>query len=318
MKKRLGSIVLCCLLTTTVMAQGIPYKFRIRYGDYTPLANTGFIISGYRLTTDPQGIIDLKFTEEINYVNIESISNKEYEIRYPLEGKAFLPKDPNTFIDIYVARPGPDPLMQIRADIKRSQTAFQNVLIEKLEEESRKGYDGIIELLNEKHIDEARLMEGKLEFLPLISSALNNYLNEARNFNDAFLALSKSLNNNGSYEQLNNTIYKYNDIFNLLNANRDIYQQAIATYWNSKELSLKFSNLIDFAIEDLHRPFILEINYTLINRLYEFSQEKNKRKRKEDGKVLQRDMEVLSSSMSRRLLSLGERITNMNAELKNN
>lgn len=311
-------ITLGCLVTQPILAQGINYKFRVRYADYTPYKSSGFIISGQRLSTDPQGVISFKCSEELSYVNIESSDLKQYEIMYPLEGKAILPKDPGTFIDIYIKKPAGDPVKQIRAEIASTQASMQNKIIKKLEDESRKGYDKIVELLNNKDIDESALAEGRMEFFPLISSALNNYVNESRNFNDAFLSLSGSLTNKGAYEQLNGSIYAYNEIFNLLNANKDIYQQAIATYWNSKELSLKFSNLIDFAIEDLHRPFILEVNYTFINRFYDLNKETNKNKKKASLEYLKKDMEIFSSSMERRLVSLGERVTNMNSLLANN
>lgn len=316
MKPLLFIIGLTGLFINYAYSQDIDYKFRIRYGNYNPLANAVFIISGHRLSTDPQGIINLKFSDKINYVNIETDGKNNYEIKYPLEGKAILPKDPSTFIDIYIEKPFPDPIKQIRAEIRSTQSNMQSAIITKLQEESRKGYNGIVELLNSKNTDEERLSKGRLEFFPLISTALNNYLNESRNFNDAFLALSNSLNSAAGYDQLSNAIYKYNDIFNLLNANKDVYQQGIATYWQSKELSLKFSNLIDFAIEDLHRPFILEVNYTFIQRIHDLNKETNKNRKKELSESLRADMQNLSTTMSRRLLSLGERITNMNTELK--
>lgn len=295
--------------------QGVSYKFRIRFSDYSPLANSKFILSGSLLSTDPQGIINSKYSDEITYVNIESANVQKYKIMYPLEGRAILPKDANTFVDIYVAKPESNPLKNLQSEIVASQRSMQNKAIVKLQEESRKGYDRIVALLSKSTIDEAQLSKGRLEFFPLISTALNNYLNEARNFNDAFSALSKTLNNRGSYDQLSKAIYNYNDIFNLLNANKDLYQQAIATYWNSKELALKFSNVVDFAIEELHRPFILEVNYHFINRIYEANDEPNKKERLKLQKALSNDMDQLSSTVSRRLLSIGERITVLNSLL---
>lgn len=318
MKYTVCLIVFGCLISQYAIAQVINYKFRVRFADYSPLSSSAFVISGQHLSTDPQGVISFKCSSELNYVNIESQDLKQYEIKYPLEGRAILPKDPGTFIDIYISKPARDPLKQIRAEISSSQASMQTRIIKKLEDESRKGYDKIVELLNSKNIDESQLAKGRLEFFPLISSALNNYVNESRNFNDAFLALSNALNNKGAYEQLNNSIYAYNNIFNLLNANKDVYQQAIATYWNSKELSLKFSNLIDFTIEDLHRPFILEVNYTFIDRFYDLNKESNKNRKKTSQEDLRKDMETLSSAMNRRLVSLGERVTNMNSLLANN
>ena len=130
--------------------------------------------------------------------------------------------------------------------------------------------------------------------------------------------LSSALNNKQSYDQLAKAIYDYNAIYDLLNANKSAYEQAIATYWNSKELSLKFSSVVDNAIENFHRPYILEINYTYINRIYQANAETNKKKRAELQNDLSKDMQTLSAAMSRRLSELGDNITNINTLLNNN
>ncbi|MGV8877442.1 MAG: hypothetical protein ACOH2A_00290 [Sphingobacteriaceae bacterium] len=311
-------ILLLNLIALQAISQTVPYKFRIRFTDYSALANSKFLISGQNLDTDPQGIISLSIADQFNYVNIESANLKNYEIKFPLEGRAILPKDPSVFVDIFIAQPKPDPLKVISAQMVQSQATFQSAVFKKLEEESRLGYNRIVAALKIDKLDNAGLEKGRLEFFPLISAAANNYLNEAKNFNDAFLTLSNTLNNKGSYEQLNKAIYNYNEIFNLLNANKSNYEQAIATYWNSKELSLKFSNLVDFALEDFHKPFILEINYSYIGRIYEANKEENGKKKKELQTDLKKDMQTICATMSRRLGILGERITNMNTLLNNN
>jgi hypothetical protein len=299
-------------------SQHITYKFRIRFGDYSPLSNAQFILSGQRMNTDPQGIIDISLANNINYLNIESANLKAYEIKYPFEGKAMLPKDPTVFIDVFVAKPGPDQLKGLVDRMDRSQTNLQKNLYKKIEEETRNGYDGIVKMLTANNLDEQKLAKGRLEFFPLISATLANYLNEVRNFNDAFVTLSTSLNSKPAYDQFSNAIYRYNEIFDLLNNNKNTYEQAIATYWNSKELSLKFNNLVDYAIEDLHKPYVLEINYTLINRIYAANNETNRKKRAQLQDILTKDMTDISSNMTRKINGLGERITAMNGLLNNN
>jgi hypothetical protein len=315
---RIFFVFVFSLMCLQLMGQTITYKFRIRYNDYGALANNNFIISGQNLATDPQGIIDMKIASNISYVNIGSSNTQLYEIKYPLEGKAVLPKDPTVFVDIFVAKPSPDLLKTVSTQIMNSQATLQSNIFKRLDDESKNGYDQIVKLLNSKNLDDTVLAKGRLEFFPLISSALNNYLNESRNFNDAFAILGTSLNNKGSYEQLNKAIYSYNEIFDLLNANKGAYEQAIATYWHSKELSLKFSNLIDFTIEDFHKPYILDVNYNFITRLYQANNETNKKKKIELQKGLVTDMKSQSDAISRRLNEIGERIVSMNTLLGNN
>ena len=299
-------------------AQSINYKFRIRYNDYSPLASGNFIISGESLTTDPQGIISMGISPSITYVNIGSANVKLYEIRYPQEGKATLPKDPSIFVDIFIAKPAPDPLKTISAQIAKSQSIFQSAALRQLDAASKKGYNEIVELLNTKNMGDSTLEKGRLEFFPLISAALNNYVNESKNFIDAFTILSTTLNNKDSYDQLNKVTADYNEIFDLLNANKSAYEQAIATYWSSKELSLKFSNLVDFALEDFHKPYILDVNYSFTPRMYSALAETNKNKRADLQKSLATDMNTAADAMTRRINELGERVASINTLLNNN
>ena len=315
---KLFLVMFLVLAGLQLKGQVITYKFRIRYADYSPMSNSKFIISGQGLTTDPQGVIDLKISPTISYVNIGSPDAKVYEIKYPLEGKAVLPKDPSVFVDIFVSKPSPDELKMVTAQIMSSQATLQSNILKRLDADSKKGYDQIVGLLQSKNLDDTVLARGRLQFFPLISSALNNYLNEARNFNDAFLMLSSALNNKQSYDQLSKAIYDYNAIFDLLNANKSAYEQAIATYWNSKELSLKFSSVVDNAIENFHRPYILEINYTYINRIYQANAETNRGRRAALQNDLSKDMQTLSAAMSHRLNELGDNIITINTLLNNN
>lgn len=300
-------------------AQTTSYKFRLRFTDYSPLANSTFLINGQALSTDPQGIISISIPNQFTFANIGSINPKLYFIAFPLEGRANLPKDNLVFVDIYVSRPKPDPVRLAVSEIARLNASSDARLVKKLQEESRRGYDSIVQLLSSKNkVDQKLLDKGRMNFLPLISSALNQYLNEARDANDAFNSLQRSLDNAGAFKQFSDAILSYNEIFELLNGNKSTYEQAINTYWGSKELSLKFSSLVDFSLEEIHKPYFLEINYTFLDRIYQYNEEKNKSRKKELGKALESDINQHSTSLARRLNSLGERIATFNTLLNNN
>lgn len=312
-------VILFNLFLVQAAAQTTAYKFRIRYSDYSALGSTKFLINGQQLTTDPQGIINLSIPNQISFANIGSVSPKQYIIEYPMEGRASLPKDNAVFVDIYVSKPGPDPVKLAVREIARLSASADARLIKKLQEESRRGYDSIVFLLSSKvKPDESLLARGRMEFLPLISSALNQYLNEARDANDAFLSLKRSLDNPAAFNQFAAAIMSYNEIFELLNGNKSTYEQAISTYWKSKELALKFSNLIDFTLEEIHKPYLLEINYTFLDRIYQYNDEQNKNRKRELGKSLETDIAQHAASLTRRLNSLGERVAGFNTLLNNN
>jgi hypothetical protein len=312
-------IVLFNFLLLQAAAQTTPYKFRIRYSNYSALASSPFLINGQQLSTDPQGIISLSIPNQITFANIGSVNPKLYVIDYPMEGRASLPKDNTVFVDIFVSKPGPDPVKLAVREIARMSASSDARLIRKLQEESRRGYDSIVQLLSSREkIDNKALAKGRMEFLPLISSALNQYLNEAKDANDAFLALRNSMDNAGAFKQFGDAILSYNEIFELLNGNKSTYEQAINTYWNSKELSLKFSNLVDFSIEEIHKPYLLEINFAFLDRIYQYNEESNKSRKREFGKALATDIAAHHASLSRRLNILGERVASFNTLLNNN
>ncbi|MDR6940501.1 hypothetical protein [Mucilaginibacter pocheonensis] len=317
MKLRLLILVMLNLVFFEAGAQLITYKLRFRNSDKTPVINTSFLVADQRLDTDPQGIILLKLPQNVTQVNVRSADLKSYIINNNLTETISLPKDPGITIDVYVSKPTPDQLKLLEGKIDKSQSALR-AYIQKNIQETKAGYDKILALINSSNFNDTTIMRGQLEFYPLISSTLLNYLNEARNFNDAFLALSSALNTKPAYNQLSDAIYRYNDIFDLLNKNKSTYEQAIATYWKSQELALKYSNVIDYAIEDFHKIYILEINYTYINRIYAAVNETNKKKRARLQQDLAKDMQELSAAMSRKLTGLGERITSINSRLYDN
>lgn len=311
-------LIILNLIIIQVSAQTTSYKFRIRYADYSALASARFLINGQQLTTDPQGIISLSIPNQISFANIGSSNTKLYQIDYPMEGRATLPKDNSITVDIFVSKPGPDMLKIAVQQMTRIAASNDALLIRKLQEESRRGYDSIVILLSKNtRIDERALLRGRMEFLPLITSALNQYLNEAKDANGAFLAIKNSMNNAGAFKQFGDAILSYNGIYELLNGNKSTYEQAINTYWKSKELSLKFSSLIEFAIEDIHRPYLLEINYTFLDRIYQYNQEPNKTRKRELEKALQNDISAHSASLARRLNTLAERVAIFNTLLNN-
>jgi len=312
-------LLLFTLLALQVSAQNTTYKFRIRYSNYSALASSPFLINGQQLTTDPQGIINIIIPNQITFANIGSVNPKVYIIDYPMEGRASLPKDNSVFVDIYVSKPGADPVKLAMREMAKISASSDARLIRKLQEESRRGYDSIVRLLSSKEkIDDKALAKGRMEFLPLISRALNQYLNEAKDANDAFLALKNSMDNAGAFQQFGDAILSYNEIFELLNGNKSTYEQAINTYWNSKELSLKLSSLLDFSIEEIHKPYLLEINYAFFDRIYQYNEESNKSRKRELGKALAADIAAHSASLSRRLNILGERVASFNTLLNNN
>lgn len=314
----LSVISLICSLETMAQSISTAYTFRIRYEDYSIFASARFIINGQQLATDPQGIIKTSLKSTSIIADVQSADPRVYQVKYPVDGHVILPKDAATMVDIFIARPSADVVKTLSAQMDRSQVKMESALVKKIEEQSSRTYKDIIGLLSKTSVNNAVLTKGRLEFLPLITQALNQYLNDARNFNDAFLAVGNSPDKDAVIRQLEQSVYSYNEIYELINTNKSTYEQAIATYWNSRELSLKFSSLVDYTLDEIHKPYVLEVNYTYINRINQYLEIKNRKEKNAAKTVLKSDIQTYNASLSRRLTALGERVSAFITLLNNN
>lgn len=323
MKQRAIFILVSMLIFGFCFAQTTKYKFKVRFEDYTPLKNSLIVINNQTLSTDDVGIVDVPVPAQLGFAYVESADIKKYQIKYPVESRSILPKDASIPIDVIIAKPTTSAsltkkdLFQFANTVSANNDSRDSALLNNLELQSRRIYDSVVALFNNKTVDETKLANGRVEFYPLISGTLNQYLNEARDLNDAFSTLSSNMDRKEAYEQFVQAILSYNGVFEFINTNKNTYEQAVEVYWNSKELSFKFSNIIDEAIENIHKPYILEMNYTFIQRLADYNKQTNKKLKKEMGTLLQQDMTRHSEELARRLTSLGERISAFNAILKN-
>jgi len=69
-------VILFAFLSLNTIGQTTQYKFRIRYNDYSALANSHFLIGGQDLLTDPQGVISFSISSQLPFVNIGSANTK--------------------------------------------------------------------------------------------------------------------------------------------------------------------------------------------------------------------------------------------------
>lgn len=325
MKQALSILLSFLVLATT--AQTTKYKFTIRYEDYGPLKNEIILINSNAVNTDNFGNVEVDIQSNALVAAIASPDINKYRIRFPASSHAILPKSGSVIIDIFVEKPfsknlaykglTKEDLIAQQKALERYQQTQDAQLVKSIKEFHNRLYDSLNVLLRTSANEEIKIKAGRLEFFPEISKALNHYLNEARDLNDAFRILSISMNKKEAYQQLADAIYSYNEIFELINSTKSAYEQAIETYWNSKELSLKFSNLIEFSLEEIHKALILEINSTFTERFYNYTAETKSSKKKALGEQLKRDVEEHAEKLERRLNSMGERITALISILNN-
>jgi len=96
---------------------------------------------------------------------------------------------------------------------------------------------------------------------PLISNTLMDYINEAKDFKDAFGMLGlQATESRQALAKLSDATEQYNRAFEKLNKERLTYEQYVATFWNSDVRTLEFKSLLDYALGDLHGVNILTLN----------------------------------------------------------
>lgn len=315
-------LVVCCEQS---YAQATRYKFTVRYDNFDPLKNDVILINNQLLNTDNYGNVEALIPSKDITASVSSPATEKYRIKYPVNMQIVLPRSESLVIDIFIEKPykpsaavkaaTAEDIKKIQQTIERYQRSNDAQLTKNIQLSVSKLYDSIEVLMGEKTVNKEELKNGRLQFMPVISQALNHYLNEAKDLADAFSALSFSLNKPEAYDQFSTAVYSYNEIFELINANKSTYEQAIEHYWESRELSLKFSNLVEYALEEVHKPYILEINTVFTGRIYEYTAETNAAKRKKLMVNLKEDMTSHSESLLRRLNSLSERVASLNTRL---
>lgn len=123
-------------------------------------------------------------------------------------------------------------------------------------------------------------LKGRDTYYPQISSALEMYLNEAKDIKDIFKQMTEfAMTNPQAILQFDSTIRVYNAAYLVLNSNNNDYERAVLEYWASSELSYGFRNVFDFAINTIHRSEVLHLNTDLIPRINQYSHEGNRKKR---------------------------------------
>jgi hypothetical protein len=107
-------------------------------------------------------------------------------------------------------------------------------------------------------------VNNKDEAFPVISNTLIDYINEAKDFKDAFQMLGlQSTESRQALAKLTDAMEQYNRAFEKLNKERLTYEKYVSSFWDSPVKTLEFKSLLDYAIGDLHGVNILTLNQEL-------------------------------------------------------
>ena len=154
--------------------------------------------------------------------------------------------------------------------------------------------------------DRSMNVTSKDEAFPLISATVNDYLNEAKDFKDAFQMLGvQATESRQAHARLTEAIEQYNRAFEKLNKDRLTYEKYVATFWKNDVESFEFKSLMDYILGDVHNVSILTLNQK-INTINDIAGGKIK-KAAEKKRELEKDISEEVLRLEKQLQELDRR-----------
>lgn len=150
----------------------------------------------------------------------------------------------------------------------------------------------------------------------IISSAITDYINEAKDVKDAFQMLGvQATESRQAMTKLIDATEQYNRAFERLNKERLTFEKFVGVFWKRDILTLEFKNLMDYTLGDVHAVNILTLNQKVatINDIANAKIKRPGEARKELGKdimievaKLDKQLQELDRRANRLLYQLGE------------
>jgi hypothetical protein len=266
-----------------------------------------------------------------SYITVKMPDEKQYFIMGP--SHVPLPKDPSEKINILIRKATQKEQavltlnkqinqLNIRIDQLDSVKKYDQLLYQ----QQLTSLDSLYKLATQKYQISAsdlrtatEKLQGRDKYFEAISTSLESYLNEAKDIRDIFKhMLAFSLENPKSFRLFDSTINNYNAAYNQLNTNNAVYEKAVSDYWGSKELSLGFHNVFDFAINDIHRASILPLNTLLNSKVREYIHEKDKKTRQNLKEQITTELNSITLILDNSLTILESKIRYYTGQLDSN
>jgi hypothetical protein len=141
----------------------------------------------------------------------------------------------------------------------------------------------------------------------LISSTLEDYLNQVKDVKDAFRTnTDRDFNDRQAFEALSQTTLKYNAIFEKINKERPVYENFLEEYWKNPVTTTQFASLMEYTLGEVHRVSVLTLNQ-YVNEL----NTPKIRKSKTDRTILIRDINQQTAQLAKKIELLEDRKTKM-------
>ena len=219
------------------------------------------------ITTTNSGEFIIELPDNITSAEIET-ENNDWTILYPIDRKILIPNDRSSIIKIVVTSveaQKAEKLEYAAKNYSRLETLLKDIgvakdelknLVENYIQKEAANYD-----VQKDSLRDAILNEKKREKFDLISKTLLNYVGKLQNSKDDFKLITQlAFYDTAATNALKKSIIEYNGVFNETNNNKYSFQKDVNDYWGNDNLADDLSEIIDYAIDEIHKPYILRLN----------------------------------------------------------
>jgi hypothetical protein len=216
--------------------------------------------------TGSDGIFVIPIKADVGSVTLQLVESR-FDIMYPVNGTIGVPQDTAVITDFII---GPsindliaravgqmgnqykDIMNQEKVNEKVIKQAMENILTEV---QKKTGIN------TEVMDDQMELNRKRKEFYYVLSAAINDYTNEAKDIKDAFKFISRhAFEDAQALQVLTDAINRYNVAYQELNKNHNSYEKTVGDLWGSDTKTIEVRDLFSYALGELHSESIFVLN----------------------------------------------------------
>ena len=261
-------VIIRLIFAAVVFPQTIQLRGKVIDFDRKPVKNLSirFTSFGDAITTG-SGEFVITIPKDVQYVDV-SLQEENMQILYPVDSKIPVPSDPNFITTLIVSDNKTsgvknmeesavkyNELENLLNDIGTTNTELKSILEKFIEIEAER-----LEISKSKLKEEFELKKKRDEAFSEISPFLDEYILRVKNLKTYFeMFYESAFVSNPSVEIINKSIREYNPVYDTIYYNRNKWQKEISSDWD-EVLSADFISSINYMIDEIHTPYIFQLN----------------------------------------------------------
>lgn len=227
------------------------------------------------VVTTNSGEFIIEIPDGLRSAEIE-LTDNNLKIVYPIDKRIAVPSDPEFISKIVIGKraTGSASVNDLVTKYKKLEALLgeigvaQNDMRSLMEDFIKKESEDVN--VEEEKLKSALYKEKRNEKFTQISAAILKYNLKAQNILNAFKNVSGfAFTNQNALAELADNVKQYNISFNEINNNKLAYRGDVSLFWGDKKLSDDLYEIYNYAVEEIHKPYILALNeeITEINKI---------------------------------------------------